>query len=102
EHIVSGSFVSLKRGKHLRSCCGGLLEPPVTLGKALQDAAYRTAVDDARFPPVSPTEFLHLQMEVWVLFNPLPMTVRGDERTKAVTGGGKHGLVIASAQSRGF
>jgi AmmeMemoRadiSam system protein B/AmmeMemoRadiSam system protein A len=102
EHVVSGSFVSLKRGKHLRSCCGGLLEPPVTLGKALQDAAYRTAVDDARFPPVSPTEFVHLQMEVWVLYNPLPMTARGEERIKAVTVGGKHGLVIARGQSRGL
>src|SRR5439155_13192868 len=58
-HIVSGCFVSLKRAKHLRSCCGGLLDPPVTLGKALHDAAYRTAVDDVRFPPVSPTELEH-------------------------------------------
>src|SRR3989442_10576886 len=68
--VVSGSFVSLKRGRHLRSCCGGLLEPPVTLTRALHDAAFRTAVDDARFPPVSPIELEHLEMEVWILYNP--------------------------------
>ncbi|HMC90226.1 MAG TPA: AmmeMemoRadiSam system protein A, partial [Gemmataceae bacterium] len=102
DYVISGSFVSLKRGRHLRSCCGGLLDPPVTLSKALHDAAFRTAVDDARFPPVSPTELEHLEMEVWILYNPAAMTARGDDRIGAVVVGGKHGLVVARGQSRGL
>src|SRR2546421_676389 len=50
---VSGAFVSLKRGKHLRSCCGGLLDRPAPLRDALTDAITRTALEDVRFPPVS-------------------------------------------------
>src|SRR5262245_59574155 len=57
--ILSGVFVSLKRAKHLRSCCG-MLGTPIALGMALQDAAFRTAREDVRFPPVSPTELDHL------------------------------------------
>jgi AmmeMemoRadiSam system protein B/AmmeMemoRadiSam system protein A len=102
DYVVSGSFVSLKRGRHLRSCCGGLLDPPVTLTKALHDAAFRTAVDDARFPPVSPVELEHLDMEVWILYNPAAVTARGDDRVAAVVVGGKHGLVVARGQARGL
>src|SRR5205823_1802740 len=53
---VSGAFVSLKRGKHLRACCGGLQGHAVTLGRAVYDAAVRSALDDLRFPPLSPIE----------------------------------------------
>src|SRR5713101_2653483 len=44
EEPVSGAFVSLKRGKHLRSCCGGLLDQLIPLGAAIRDAAMRTAL----------------------------------------------------------
>jgi AmmeMemoRadiSam system protein B/AmmeMemoRadiSam system protein A len=99
---VAGAFVSLKRQGHLRSCCGGLLEQVVPLGKALQDAAWRTALDDVRFPPVSPSEFEHLEMEVWVLFNPRQVQERGEDRVQAVTVGGKHGLLVSRGQARGL
>jgi AmmeMemoRadiSam system protein B/AmmeMemoRadiSam system protein A len=99
---VSGAFVSLKRGKHLRSCCGALLEQLVPLGVALRDAAVRTALEDVRFPPVSPMELEHLEMEVWLLHNPTPVTSKGEERVRAVTVGGKHGLVVSRGQSRGL
>src|SRR5262245_49350673 len=55
EIVLSGAFVSLKRAKHLRSCCG-MLGSPISLGNALHDAAIRTAREDVRFPPISPTE----------------------------------------------
>ena len=58
--LLSGAFVSLKRGKHLRACCGGLQGHPVTLGRAVYDAAVRSALDDLRFPPLSPIELPHL------------------------------------------
>src|SRR5947208_10036346 len=56
ETPLSGGFVSLKRAKHLRACCGGLQGQAMTLGRAVYDAAVRSALEDVRFPPLSPTE----------------------------------------------
>jgi AmmeMemoRadiSam system protein B/AmmeMemoRadiSam system protein A len=98
--ILSGVFVSLKRGKHLRSCCG-MLGSPVALGAALRDAAFRTAREDVRFPPVSPTELDHLSLEVWLLFAPEPMQATGEDRIGAVTIG-KHGLQLVRGLARGL
>src|SRR2546426_6715096 len=92
DHLVSGSFVSLKRRTRLRSCCG-MLTQAVPLGQAMQDAAWRTAKEDVRFPPVSPSELDHLELEVWVLYAPEPVPSRGEERVRAVTIG-KHGLQV--------
>src|SRR5262245_38216102 len=67
DQLVSGAFVSLKRGKHLRACTGGLQDQLVPLGKAVSEAAVRSVLDDIRFPPVSPGELEHLSLEVWLL-----------------------------------
>ena len=98
--MVSGAFVSLKRGRHLRSCCG-LIGPAVPLRHALEHAAERTVWEDERFPPVSPTELEHLHMEVWVLFNPEPVQVRGEDRLRAITIG-KHGIKIVQGENSGL
>jgi AmmeMemoRadiSam system protein B/AmmeMemoRadiSam system protein A len=102
DQMVSGAFVSLKRGKHLRSCCGGMVDPPVPLGKALENAAVTTALEDVRFPAVSPIELEHLDMEVWVLHSPKRIEARGEDRVGAVIVGGKHGLVVERGGSRGL
>ena len=99
---VSGAFVSLKRGKHLRACCGGLHDTPFSLSHAVADAARHTALDDTRFPSISPTELDHLQMEVWILYTPQPVTARGEDRVTAVVTGGKHGLIAQRGTSRGL
>ena len=99
---VSGAFVSLKRGGHLRSCCGGLVDQAVPLMKVLRDAAVRTALEDVRFPPVSAIELDHLEMEVWILYNPLPVRAHGEERAAAVVTGGKHGVVVSRGEARGL
>src|SRR6266480_4649640 len=99
---VAGAFVSLKRGKHLRSCCGGLQNQLITLGKAVYEATLRTVLEDVRFPPLSPTELEHLELEIWLLFNPEPVRARGDERVRVVITGGKHGLVVERGPSRGL
>jgi AmmeMemoRadiSam system protein B/AmmeMemoRadiSam system protein A len=100
--MLSGAFVSLKRGKHLRGCCGGLQTNAVPLLKSIADAGLRTALDDFRFPPVSTCELEHLRLEVWLLFNPQPVRARGEERVAAVVTGGKHGLVVERGESRGL
>ena len=100
EHIVAGTFVSLKRGRHLRSCCG-MLGTPTPLAQAWTQAAYRTAWEDVRFPPVSPAELEHLDMEVWLLYNPQPVPARGEERLTAVTVG-RHGIQVVRGEARGL
>jgi AmmeMemoRadiSam system protein B/AmmeMemoRadiSam system protein A len=100
DQVLSGAFVSLKRGKHLRSCCG-MLGQPISLARAIQDAAYRTAREDMRFPAVSPTELPYLDLEVWLLYAPEPVELRGNDRIAAVTVG-RHGLQVVRGQSRGL
>jgi AmmeMemoRadiSam system protein B/AmmeMemoRadiSam system protein A len=100
EQVLSGVFVSLKRAKHLRSCCG-MLGAPIPLGVALNDAAFRTAREDVRFPPVSPTELAYLDLEVWLLYAPELMKARGQDRIAAVQVG-THGLQVARGQARGL
>jgi len=97
---VFGSFVSLKRAGQLRSCCGFLGES-VPLHKALDHAAVRAAKDDPRFPPISPVELEHLDVEVWILWGVQPVAAQGEERVKEVTIG-KHGLQIARGGARGL
>ena len=40
DQMIAGAFVSLKRGKHLRACCG-MLGTPITVRTALVEAAVR-------------------------------------------------------------
>ncbi|HYV38684.1 MAG TPA: AmmeMemoRadiSam system protein B, partial [Gemmataceae bacterium] len=95
---VWGAFVSLKRGKHLRAC-SGMMGQVVPLSQAVAHAAERSVWEDERFPPVSPSELPHLQMEVWLLFNPQPVQARGEDRAAAIKLG-KHGIQVARGMAR--
>jgi AmmeMemoRadiSam system radical SAM enzyme/AmmeMemoRadiSam system protein B/AmmeMemoRadiSam system protein A len=97
---VLGAFVSLKRSGQLRSCCG-FMGQAVPLNQALEHAAYRAAKEDPRFPPISPTELEHLDMEVWLLWGLRPVEAKGEDRAKAVKIG-RHGLQIAMGNRRGL
>jgi AmmeMemoRadiSam system radical SAM enzyme/AmmeMemoRadiSam system protein B/AmmeMemoRadiSam system protein A len=94
-----GAFVSLKRSGQLRSCCG-FMGQPIRLAEAVDRAADRAAKDDPRFPPISPTELNHLDIEVWLLWGLQPVTARGEDRISAVTIG-KHGLQISRGSTSG-
>lgn len=100
EMLVAGAFVSLKRGKHLRSCCG-MLGEAIPLKAALARAAMRTVWEDERFPPVSPSEIEHLDMEVWILHNPEPVSAIGEQRMDSITIG-KHGIKVVRGQHQGL
>jgi AmmeMemoRadiSam system radical SAM enzyme/AmmeMemoRadiSam system protein B/AmmeMemoRadiSam system protein A len=100
DRLVAGAFVSLKRGKHLRSCCG-MLGKPVPLHAALHQAASRTVADDNRFPPVSPGEINYLEMEIWLLHGPEQVQATGVERAAAVTIG-KHGIQVIRGSQHGL
>jgi len=97
---VLGVFVSLKRAGQLRSCCGHMGQPAL-LGEAILQAAWRTATSDPRFPPISPSELRHLDMELWVLWGLKRIEARGEDRAKWVEIG-KHGLQIVRGGARGL
>jgi len=97
---VAGAFVTLKRGTHLRACCG-FISPNVPLIEALQNAAHRTATNDTRLPPISVTELPHLHLDVSLLHNFQPVTQTGPERMRAVEVG-RHGLTIQRAEAGGL
>jgi AmmeMemoRadiSam system radical SAM enzyme/AmmeMemoRadiSam system protein B/AmmeMemoRadiSam system protein A len=97
---VYGCFVTAKRMGRLRGCCG-VMSPQIPLGLALENSAKRTANDDRRFPPLSPLELPYLDLDVWLLFDPQPVTAKGEARRDAVQIG-KHGLQIARGQNQGL
>jgi AmmeMemoRadiSam system protein B/AmmeMemoRadiSam system protein A len=100
DQLVGGAFLCVKRGRHLRSCCG-ILGQPVPLRAALEHAALRTAREDARFPPLSPTEIDYLDLDVWLLHQPQPVHAQGEARLGAVTIG-KHGVQVSRAGTIGL
>jgi AmmeMemoRadiSam system protein A len=61
-----GAFVTLHRGKHLRGCIG-MIEGHLPLVHTVADNARAAAVDDPRFPPVTPDELSNITIEVSVL-----------------------------------
>jgi AmmeMemoRadiSam system radical SAM enzyme/AmmeMemoRadiSam system protein B/AmmeMemoRadiSam system protein A len=100
DRLVGGAFLSLKRGRHLRSCCG-MLGAPIALHAALEQSAFRTAREDARFPPVSATEVHHLDLEVWLLQVRQAIKAHGEERLGAVSVG-KHGVQVMRGDASGL
>ncbi len=90
-----GAFVTLKKGGMLRGCIG-LIYPLKPLYQTVAEMAVAAAVDDPRFPPLTPEELPLVEIEISVL-SPL-------ERVKSIEEieVGKHGLYIRSAPFAGL
>jgi AmmeMemoRadiSam system radical SAM enzyme/AmmeMemoRadiSam system protein B/AmmeMemoRadiSam system protein A len=97
---VMGAYVTLKRRGHLRACCGFIGETR-RLFDALRQAAYRTATEDHRLPPISATELPHLDLSVNLLYGFAPIRERGHDRIAAVEVG-RHGLRIHRGDQGGL
>lgn len=65
----SGVFVTLEEHGQLRGCIGyiGAIQP---LYLAVRDNAVNAAVEDPRFPPVTPEELKNIEIEISVLTRP--------------------------------
>ncbi len=90
---VMGLFITLRNGPHLRGCTG-VLGQPTRLMDALSNAAYRTVLEDRRYPPVSPSEVPSLTIDVTVLGPSEPIPGRPEELLRQIELG-VHGLRIA-------
>ena len=100
EFTIMGAFVTLKRGEQLRGCCGSLGRP-MRLIEAIYNSAYRTAKEDTRLPPISPTELRYLTLDITLLSNFQPIKAVGQKRVDCVEIG-KHGLRISRGNNAGL
>jgi AmmeMemoRadiSam system protein A len=89
-----GAFVTLHLEGELRGCIGYVL-PTQSLHATVAEAARAAALDDPRFPPVTPVEAAHLKIEISVL-SPL-RPIRPEEVIV-----GQHGLVVTQGNRRGL
>jgi AmmeMemoRadiSam system protein A len=95
-----GAFVSLKREGELRSCMG-MMSDTIPLAAAVEQATVHAAMDDPRFPPISASELVELDLEIWLLWGMKRVALRGRDRLNAVEIG-KHGVQIARGGNRGL
>ena len=93
---VYGAFVTLKRaGSSARAAAHRARR--CRCARRLDHAADRAATDDPRFPPIASVELSQLDMDVWILWGPEPVTARGEDRVQAVAIG-KHGVQMPAAR----
>ena len=89
-----GAFTTLRLEGELRGCIGFVL-PIQSLYAAVAESARAAALDDPRFPPVTPAEAPHLKIGISVL-SPL-QPIRPEEVVV-----GRHGLVATQCNRRGL
>jgi len=90
----AAAFVTLRQQGQLRGCIGSL-QPDAPLVETVRRRAIHAAVEDPRFPPVSPAELPSLEIEISVL-SPLRKVASAEEIDIS-----KHGVVVESGSRRG-
>lgn len=98
-----GVFVSIYTypDKELRGCIGYPL-PTLPLGEATVRAAVASAVEDPRFPPLSPDELPHVVFEVSVLSKPVEIDVSNRKSLPDLVEVGVDGLIIETPLGSGL
>ncbi|MEM1940920.1 MAG: TIGR00296 family protein [Candidatus Caldarchaeum sp.] len=98
-----GVFVSIYTypDKELRGCIGYPL-PTLPLGEATVRAAVASAVEDPRFPPLSPEELPHVVFEVSVLSKPVEIDVSNRNSLPDLVEVGVDGLIIETPFGSGL
>ncbi len=89
-----GAFVTIHKHGQLRGCIGYIL-PVKPLGLTVREMAESSALNDYRFPPVSPEELKDISIEISVLSVPQRVT----DVAKIVMG--KHGVIVKRGPNQG-
>ena len=84
---VMGAFVTLTEGGQLRGCIGEIA-PYRPLYQAVMDHALNSALNDRRFPQVSPSEMSRLVFEISALTPPEPVDGYSEIQI------GRHGMTL--------
>ncbi len=94
------TFVTLRRGEHLRGCIGSLTAHQ-PLGADVRKNALASAFDDPRFGPLDARELDQIAIEVTVLSPLEALDVRSEEETLAALRPGKDGVVLRKGRAGG-
>ena len=94
-----GAFVTLLRQGALRGCIGHVADDR-PLGDVVREMAVAAALDDPRFPPVTPDELPALTIEVSVLTQPVRLASAGPDAPRVVVG--RDGLIVRRGQHIGL
>ncbi|MCX7607772.1 MAG: AmmeMemoRadiSam system protein A [Anaerolineales bacterium] len=93
------SFVTLTKGGALRGCIGAL-EPYQPLVEDVREHAAAAALQDFRFPPVTPDELDEIKIEISRLTPPTPLEYRNTEDLIAKLRPGVDGVVLRDGWRR--
>jgi uncharacterized protein (TIGR00296 family) len=96
-----GAFVTLNSKGQLRGCIG-YPEPIKPLVNAVIEVAISAAIQDPRFPPVSPEELDDISVEVSVLTKPELIEVDKPTEYPEKVSLGQDGLIVESCSGRGL
>jgi AmmeMemoRadiSam system protein A len=77
-----------------------MLEPVRALGDDVWHNAFASAFDDPRFPPLAPTEFAALEIEISVLSPLEPLAVASEEELRQTLVPGRDGVVLSLGRQR--
>ena len=94
-----GVFVTLTRSGALRGCIG-TLEGDQPLVHSVPECARGAAFRDPRFPPLADTELGEICVEISVLTEPEPLSVKSREDLLGQLRPGVDGLLIEEARQR--
>ena len=89
-----GAFVTLTKGGRLRGCIGHI-DARKPLYATVRECARAAALDDPRFPPVTPPELSLLHLEISILS---PLLDIAPQQVEV----GRHGLLISRGAQRGL
>ncbi|OGO46625.1 MAG: hypothetical protein A2Z30_07945 [Chloroflexi bacterium RBG_16_64_43] len=92
-------FVTLTIGGELRGCIGSL-EATRALALDVEGHALDAAVNDYRFPPVTPEDVPRLRIELSVLSSPVPLGYCGGDDLLGKLRPGIDGVILESGQRR--
>jgi len=93
------SFVTLTRKGELRGCVGAL-EPYLPLAEDVREHAVAAALQDFRFPPVTPRELPEIEIEISRLTTPEPLDYTRPEELPSRIRPGIDGVVLRDGLRR--
>jgi len=93
------SFVTLTRKGELRGCVG-TLEPYMPLAEDVREHAVAAALQDFRFPPVTPRELPEIEIEISRLTPPEPLDYTRPEELPSRIRPGIDGVVLRDGLRR--
>jgi hypothetical protein len=92
----AGVFVSLHKKGQLRGCIGTFLPTKANIAEEIIANAIQSSTRDPRFPPVTKEELAELEISVYILAKPEPISDISELDAK------KYGIIVSSGGRKGL